>query len=108
MPQLETRLPARRPELVCCPLEENGRYLIRNRSSGESFQLGEEEHFLLERLDGRQMGEEICRAFVEQFDEPLTAEDLDEFVQMAAERGLLQGRQDICRERPQCRSEYRP
>lgn len=90
MPQLETLLPARRPELACGRPEDSGRYLIRNRATGESFQLGEEEHFLLSALDGRQTGEDICAAFVERFDESLTAEDLDEFIELSKQRGLLQ------------------
>jgi hypothetical protein len=90
MNDLATITPTRRPELVSCRLVENGRYLIRNRATGESFQLGEEEHFLLEALDGRQTGEEICAAFVERSDEPLTAEDLDEFIELSKQRGLLQ------------------
>lgn len=90
MPQLETLLPARRPGLVCCRLEEDGRYLIRNRATGESFQLGKEEHFLLSALNGQQTAENICAAFVERFGEPLTAEDLDEFIELSKQRGLLQ------------------
>jgi hypothetical protein len=90
MPQLETHLPARRPELVSCRLEQNGRYLVRNRATGESFQLGEEEHFLLSALDGRQTGEEIRAAFQRQVGEPLTEEDIDEFIELSTERGLLQ------------------
>jgi hypothetical protein len=71
-------------------MEENGRYLIRNRATGESFQLGEEEHFLLSALDGRQTAEDISAAFTERFDEPLTGEDLDEFIELSKQRGLLQ------------------
>jgi hypothetical protein len=82
--------PARRPELVSCRLEQNRRYLIRNRATGESFQLGEEEHFLLSALDGQQTAEEICAAFVERFEESLTEADLDEFIDLSTQRGLLQ------------------
>jgi Sulfotransferase domain/Coenzyme PQQ synthesis protein D (PqqD) len=90
MPQLATQLPARRPGLVSSPAGDDGRYLVRNRATGESFQLGEEEHFLLERLDGRQTADEICRDFADRFGEPLAEDELEEFVELSAERGLLQ------------------
>lgn len=90
MPQLVTRLAARRPGLVASPAGEDGRFLVRNRATGESFQLGEEEHFLLERLDGHQTADEICRDSADRFGEPLAVDELDEFVALAASRGLLQ------------------
>jgi Sulfotransferase domain len=81
---------SRRPGLVSCRLAEDGRYLVRDRGTGDSFQLGEEEHFLLERLDGRTALEDICAAFAVRFNDPLSAEDLEQFLVLAAERGLLQ------------------
>jgi hypothetical protein len=90
MNTLATRPPARQPGLVTSPAD-NGRYLLRNRRTGESFHLGEQEHFLLVRLDGRLSGDEISRAFAERFGEPLGEDELDEFVALSAERGLLQG-----------------
>jgi hypothetical protein len=75
--------------LVSWRAGENGPYLIRNRSSGDSFQIGEEEHFLLAQLDGRQTSDEVCRAFQERFGQPLSEQDFDLFVQLAADRGLL-------------------
>jgi len=85
-----TQLPVRRPELNCCRLDGNGYYLVRNRATGESFQLGREEQFLLSALDGRQSPGEICAAFTEQFDSPLTAAELADFVELSAQRNLLQ------------------
>jgi len=76
--------------LVCWQAAENGPFLVRDRQTGESFQLGEVEHFLLERLDGHQTAEDIRRAFAERFGEPLYAEHLDQFIQLAAGLGLLQ------------------
>jgi hypothetical protein len=93
----------RRPGLVCWRTGENGRFLVRDRQTGESFQLGEAEHFLLERLDGRQTAEDIRRAFAEQFGEPLSGEHLDEFLQLAAGLGLLgqeKGTGPICAQHP--------
>ncbi len=89
MPGLPTSLPSRRPDLVSWRAGDNGRYLVRNRSNGESFQLGAQEHFLLERLDGRHSRHEIASAFAERFGQGLSADELDEFVQLAADRGLL-------------------
>jgi len=90
MSSLAARLPVRRPGLVGWRTGENGQFLARDRQTGESFELGEAEHFLLERLDGHQTAEDVRRDFAEQFGEPLPGEDLDEFIQLAAVRGLLQ------------------
>lgn len=90
MQSLATRLPVRRPGLVSTRTGENNHYLIRNRLTGESFQLGAEEHFLLSALDGRQTGEEICVFFAEQFNEALSEQELDEFIELSTESGLLQ------------------
>ncbi len=89
MSQVATVPPPRRVDLVAWPAGRNGRYLIRSRASGESFELGPEEHFLLERLDGRRSGAAIGQEFAEHFGEPLSADDLHEFVELATERGLL-------------------
>jgi hypothetical protein len=91
MPDLATSLLCRRPELVARPFGDNGSYLVRNRLQGESFQLGPEEFFLLARLDGTRTAEDLREAFAERFGEPLTAEELEGFLDLARERGLLQG-----------------
>jgi hypothetical protein len=90
MPDVAAPLPCRRRELVAQPIGENGPYLVRNRGEGEAFQLGPEEHFLLAGLDGTRTAEGLRTAFAERFGEPLTAEELQEFVHLAGERGLLQ------------------
>ena len=90
MPDLATPRSCRRPELVARPFGENGSYLVRDRLKGESFQLGPEEHFLLARLDGTRTIEDLCVAFAEPFGEPLTEEELREFLDLARERGFLQ------------------
>src|SRR2546421_1613091 len=89
MPDVVTPLPCRRPELVSRPFGEEG-FLVRNRHKGESFQLGQEEHFLLAQLDGTRTAEDLCAAFAERFGEPLTPDQLQEFLDLAHERGLLQ------------------
>src|SRR4051812_43360683 len=91
MSDFSTALPCRRPELVARTFgEKNGSYLIRDRLKGESFQLGPEEHFLLARLDGTRTAEELCAGFAERFGDPLTQEELHNFLDLARERGFLQ------------------
>ena len=83
-------LPTRWPELVSWPAGQNGGHLVRNHRTGETFQLAGEEHFLLGRLDGRRTSDEIRDSFEEEFGERLSEDELDEFVEQAASRGLLQ------------------
>jgi hypothetical protein len=90
MSDLAIALPRRRPELVARPFGESGPYLIRDRHRGESFQLGPEEYFLLARLDGTRTAPDLCAAFAERFGEPLTEEELGQFLELAHERGFLQ------------------
>ena len=90
MPELANPLPCRRPELDWGPFGEDGSYLVRNRHKGESFQLGPEEHFLLGQLDGARTADAVCAAFAERFGEPLTPEELQDFLHLARERGFLQ------------------
>ncbi|MCH8149519.1 MAG: PqqD family peptide modification chaperone [Planctomycetes bacterium] len=90
MSQLTTIPPARRPELSLTPLGERGQYVVKDPQTREYYTLGEQECFLLERLDGEQAREAICAAFEERFGEPLSDEELDEFLELARARGLLQ------------------
>jgi hypothetical protein len=90
MPDLAAVVPCRRPELVARRFHENGSYLVRDRLKGESFQLRPEEHFLLARLDGTRTAEELFAEFAERFGEPFTPGELQEFLDLARERGLLQ------------------
>src|SRR5438067_2453348 len=46
-------LPARRTDLVVCPLGDQGRYVVKDPRTGAYFHIGNEEHFLLMRLDGQ-------------------------------------------------------
>jgi multidrug resistance efflux pump len=91
MPDLAPPLPCRRAELVVRPLGERGPYVVKDRSSGAFYHLGDEEHFLLTQLDGQRDAEAIRAAFAERFGQPLAEEELQEFLEMAAQRGLLQG-----------------
>src|SRR5262249_15175000 len=90
MPALAAGLPTRRPELVVRQLGDRGRYVVKDPRTGEYFTLGEQEHFLLTQLDGRNSAEGICAAFAEHFGEPLSEQDLDDFVEMARGKDFLQ------------------
>src|SRR5438132_2936994 len=89
MPDLATLLPCRRSELVVRPLGEHGPYVVKEPLSGAYYQLGDEEHFLLTQLDGGRDAETIRAAFAERFGQPLTAEELQEFLEMATAQGFL-------------------
>ncbi len=81
MPEPATLLPARRLELLIRPLGDQGQYVVKDPQTGEFFHLGEAEHFLLMQLDGQRTADEILAAFAEQFGEPLSEDDLDEFIE---------------------------
>src|SRR5262245_23950696 len=82
--------PARRPELVIRPLGDRGRYVVKDPRTGDFFTLGEQERFLLEQLDGRRSGRDVCTAFRHRFGEALTEDEAAEFVELARARGFLQ------------------
>jgi multidrug efflux pump subunit AcrA (membrane-fusion protein) len=82
-------LPCRRPELVVCPLGENGPYVVKDPRTGAYYHLGDEEHFLLTQLDGQRNAETIRAAYAERFGQPLTDEELEEFVHLAQAQGFL-------------------
>ena len=84
-----TMPPARRPELLVRPLGDGGDHVVKDPRTGEYFNLGPQESFLLLRLDGRHTATQICGAFEAHFGEPLTGEDLEEFVSLARAQGFL-------------------
>ena len=89
MPDLATPLPARRPELLIRPLGEEGRYVVKDPRTGEFFQIGVAEHFLLTQFDGERTAEAVRAAYAERFGEPLSQDDLDEFIELARAQGFL-------------------
>jgi putative peptide zinc metalloprotease protein len=82
--------PARRPELVMGPVAADGQRVVKNPRSGRYYHLGEQETFLLVRLDGAQSAEVIRAAFEAEFGEPLSEADLGDFLEMAGEQGLIE------------------
>jgi multidrug efflux pump subunit AcrA (membrane-fusion protein) len=91
MPDVAPLLPTRRSELVIRPLGDQGPYVVKDPGTGAYYHLGEEEHFLLTQLDGQRDADTIRTAFTERFGQSLSDEDLQEFLDMAKERRLLQG-----------------
>src|SRR5262249_49722288 len=87
---LATPVPARRPDLLLRPLGNDGRHVVKDPRTGDYYTLGKQESFLLFQLDGEQTAEAVCQAFADQFREPLSEGDLDEFVKLARVKGLLQ------------------
>jgi putative peptide zinc metalloprotease protein len=88
MPDLATIPPARRPELLLPPLGDQGRYVVKDPRTGAFYTLGEQEYFLLCQLDGQRDAEAICQAFEARFGEPLSEEELQEFIELARSKGL--------------------
>jgi putative peptide zinc metalloprotease protein len=80
----------RRPELVVRPVGDAGQHVVRDPVTGTSYRLGEQESFLFLRLDGEQSAEDIGRAFEQKFRQPLSAEDLQGFLELAQAQGFLQ------------------
>lgn len=86
-----SRIPAaRRSELVLRPFGNGGEVVLKDPASGVIYNLGAQEAFLLAQFDGQQSTRRIRKAFEDQFGEPLSADDMREFVELAESRGFLQ------------------
>ncbi len=83
------RLPTRRSDLVIRPIGDRGRFVVKDLRSGAYFQIGEQEEFLLTRLDGRQSPLTIRRGFEARFGQPLSDADLGEFLEMVKAQELV-------------------
>jgi multidrug efflux pump subunit AcrA (membrane-fusion protein) len=81
--------PPRRAELIVRPLGDDGQHVVKDPATGQYFNVGEQEAFLLNQLDGTQTRDVICEAFRVRFNEPFTPADLDEFVGIASSQGFL-------------------
>ncbi len=82
--------PRVRSDVIVRPLGEAGRYVVKNPADGKFFTVGEQEAFLFSQLDGTSAVAEVCRSFEDRFGEPLTDDDLQEFLALAHKRGLLE------------------
>src|SRR5262245_11108598 len=81
-------LPVNQSDLVIRPYGEEGGHVVKDPTSGAYFQLGVQEHFLLEQPDGLHPAAAVCRAFEEKFAEPLSQADLEGFLALARRKGL--------------------
>jgi len=82
--------PRRRSDLLLRPLGDGGDCVVKDQRSGEYYNLGPQESFLLERLDGEQTAQAICKSFHDKFHQPLSEADLHEFLGLARSLGFLQ------------------
>jgi len=78
----------RRPQVVASVGDDN-RYRIEDAARGAVYQLGEQEHFLLTQCDGRKRVEAVRREFADRFGQPLTEQEIDDFLRMADEEQLV-------------------
>lgn len=90
MLEQKTTIPARRAELVFRLQGEQGQYVVKDRRTEAYYTIGDEEFFLLTRLDGKRTTAALCAAYEASFGQPLSREDLDEFVQRVRSWGFLQ------------------
>jgi len=83
-------LPARKPNLIIRPFNKSGEFVVKDPTQGIYLHVGEQEQFLLTQLDGRRGEQDVLAAFQTQFHDPLSTDDLRDFLAMASERGLLE------------------
>ncbi len=84
----------RRTDLVVRARRDDGTggYVVKDPIALRYYQLGDEEHFVWSRLDGRQTVENVCRAFGEGFlPRQLSADELQRFVRQLIAQGLVLG-----------------
>lgn len=74
--------PARRSDLLIKPIGDAGENVVKDLRTGAYFNLAAPEAFLLLQLDGIKSAQEICSAFDAQFNDALTPEDLEQFVEI--------------------------
>src|SRR5262245_65236818 len=92
MSDLAALLPARRTDLVLRPLGDDSQWVVKDPATGDYYQLGAAEHFLLGQLDGKQGPGAARAAFAERFGHPLSEDELHEFVATAEAQGFLRPR----------------
>lgn len=88
------RLRIRDDLIVRAKDEDSSLYIVRDPRSGEVFEFGLEEWFLLSRMDGTADTEAILHEFKENFSVDLAAEQMDMLVRTAEKWGLLEESQE--------------
>ena len=90
MPVTATSVPSpRRSELLIKPVGADGQHVVKDLASGAYFNLPAIESFLLLQLDGQKSFEEICTAFEQRFGEPITPDEVEEFLGVARAKKLV-------------------
>lgn len=83
-------LPVFAKHFVFGPLGDDGKCVVKDLQRQTYFRLGEKERFLLELLDGHRTRQEVRIAYESRFDAELQDDDLDDFLELARTRGLLE------------------
>ncbi|MBI3863758.1 MAG: efflux RND transporter periplasmic adaptor subunit [Planctomycetia bacterium] len=81
-------LPRRRDDLIIQSVGTD-EFVVKEPATGAYFRVGAIEHFLLTGLDGQQTGDELRASFRREFGDDLGAEELEEFLELARSRGLV-------------------
>lgn len=89
MPTLDDIAPQLAPDVIVRPADEPGGYVVKNPRKRTYLKLGEQESFLLSHLDGRSSYGHITESFHNRFHEPLTCDDVNDFIKMVKDEGLL-------------------
>ncbi|QDS98882.1 efflux RND transporter periplasmic adaptor subunit [Adhaeretor mobilis] len=89
--ELPPDLPRLSPGLIIREDSMPGTYVVKDLDSGKFFHVGEEEHYLFSQLDGHSDHIKIRSSFEARFEAPLSEKDLQDFVDLASRRGLLDG-----------------
>src|SRR5262245_35350160 len=81
-------LPRRRDDLIVRSVGTD-EFVIKEPATGAYFRVGAIEHFLLTGLDGQQTADGLRDSFRREFGEELGADELEEFLELARSRGLI-------------------
>ena len=92
--------PKLRPDISFGPGEVKGErvvYYVNDRFTGQFYRIGEKEHFLLRRMDGRRTLEELGAEYEVRFSRYLDERSWGPLFKMLDERQMLEGRADEAR-----------
>ncbi|OGP84748.1 MAG: hypothetical protein A2Y95_03795 [Deltaproteobacteria bacterium RBG_13_65_10] len=81
--------PALRRDLEIVPRPAKRAYVVRDPESGETFELGEKEFFLLGQFDGHTSPGEIRTRFERRYEEPVASDIFDAFLRQMLKQGIM-------------------
>src|SRR5438874_1001361 len=87
---IDTFPPSRIDDLTIRAVDDGAQFVVKNPRTRKYLKVGPVEAFLLERLDGQTTVDGILRAFESKFGEPLSADELQDFLGIARSQGLLE------------------